>query len=938
MKKTVTNDFLYYTGEDKAFPDFNGEDISQCIPLEQRMEYLKKYAEFSKDWYDDKYLNTYAASEEEVKYLLGTYALPETRIRKSVHFDEMLASKCKVDSGFKNIYTYCGARIVNDEFIFDKDSRPGPAAKIDLPQACSELHFSCEVYVDSAYQNSTGSNRRIIELRNKTLDEVKITFSSGGIVSVIHGDRWVPKTTEIGRYAFDRYNTLAIYVGDTVCVKLNDKVVDVGYCPKQSVDNIFLEAGMLPHSVWKVKDIEINQEPLQFIKSTENRSELIGKVKLPYAIGTYENRDKALFLEGDFWHQAADKVYLVMDSLDPCGKAWVNGQVVLHTDRFTRNKVDITDYIQDGINHLKIMVAPRPGEVFYSWHRHTDCYNGWFCGDVRIEFCAEVSISSMVIKTISINREKHVTGKVSVALNKPVNGKLSFWLAKSYPRQGDEVLLGSMVLNGKDAEFFFDGEFDLWSPEAPVLYVVRTELSDESGNLIDDFADETSFRRIVQKKGALYLNNKRTVLRGALMMQFLPPFDMIPVNHNCPTDEQIAWQIMMLKNMNGNFMRLHMLGYGSNDRRYARYCDRAGIMLVWVTRYIDTLESLVWEGDWKEKELYLAQIKEVLNHPSIIMWEGSNEFHPKTHQIIDKMYDAFVSAVVAVDDTRLLSPCSHLYYAGGLYDMGCVYYNDDGTEDECGNKVQSGFGWTDSKVVRSCHPYSLFCGYGASWEDMRKQPWKSHKELFESKEHAYLCTEYAVTGLANPNTKEALENTYYESYERGCEDSYINRHFYYSEWQESQALQALCAFNGTKYMRQLGADGMSWCCLSSGANNGSYMKPPIDFWGYCKLGFYALRSAFEKTFAAKKDIRVTYGNLDEMEIVVVNAGNQGKVVVTVEVLNEKKVVCDKHIFSDVELREEEHCVSVGTIKPVFEGKGYYTIRCTVEDRLTEGVV
>lgn len=60
-------------------------------------------------------------------------------------------------------------------------------------------------------------------------------------------------------------------------------------------------------------------------------------------------------------------------------------------------------------------------------------------------------------------------------------------------------------------------------------------------------------------------------------------------------------------------------------------------------------------------------------------------------------------------------------------------------------------------------------------------------------------------------------------------------------------------------MRYLGADGLMWCCLSGGANDGSYLKPPIDFYGYAKQAFYALKESFKKTICFNRKTDVACG-------------------------------------------------------------------------------
>lgn len=821
----------------------------------------------------------------------------------------------------------------------DRKIRPTPCVKYILPCPKDHIRVSFDVFVSEEYRCSQtkksgqGQAGRAIELRVGTLDKVKIKIFNTGEIYSMSENMWTPKSTYLGNVKFNEYNTIAIEVSDSVSVFVNgDLTKDIKCTAEGKIDNIFFDGGMHPRGLWKIKNIVIDGTEIAFEKALEKAEavEELGEVELPYAIGTYKNRDKRLYLAKKFEIKELTEALLCVETLDPMGKVWINDELVIDTDSFMRSEVSVGDKLKKGENEIKILVEPRAPEVYYYWHRHSDCYNGWFCGEVTLSLSEKICIREMQVKTLNVQNK--VSGEINVLLDEDFKGNIEFFAAESFPEKREEVSLGKKEINGTRTVFDFSGDFKLWNCDSPCLYSVRAELSDDSGKKIDDFIVETGFRTIEQKNGSVYLNGNKTHLFGALLMQFLPPLENVPVNHICPTLREIVEQILMLKNMNGNTLRLHMLGYGSNDARFARICDRLGIMLIWTTRLIDSAESLIWDGAWQEAQAFKKQMSEVINHPSIIMWEGSNEYHPKTLEVIDRMYDEFVVNVKEVDSTRLICPCSHLYYGGGMYDIGCKYYNDDGTLDEKGEKASAGKGWTDDSVVRSTHTYALLCGYGQSWEDMRKQDWKWQVEMLESKKHAYLITEYAITALANPGVKDALENEYVESYERFDEEEVFGRHFEKSEWRESQAYQALCAQNAVKKMRLLGADGMLWCCLSSGANNGSYMKPPIDFYGYKKLGFYALRDSYEKIYASKSDTNISYGTEDTLGCVVLNSGESGLYDLCVSIYSQNGEKVDEKVYKNIVVEEEQVAIKLPSFTPKWETEGYYTIKCELEKR------
>lgn len=936
-EKIVSNELVYFTGSKKKISDFSGGE--SCFSLPQRFAFLKQYGEKAAQWYEDADLNQKAASEQEVSDFLKRYTKAETYVRKVIHFDKMTAFTVKKASEYKDFQLYLGACIKGNEIILaDKNVRPNPCVKYELPKPANKLKVSFDIFVDKAYK-STDEKRcgqeqagRSVEVRTKTLDIVKIKIFNTGEAYSLSENMWSPKYTYLGNICFNAYNHVEIDIGEKVFITLNgSRSSEIKRTAEGSADNIFFDGGMHPRGIWKIKNPAIDDVPIPFRKNAKSYEEVLtdGRdVELPYAIGGYENRDKRLYLTKCFETGEFENAILHLDSLDPCGKVWINDSLVLNTENFMPEDIDISAVLKKGRNEIKILVEPRPPEVYYYWHRHTDCYNGWFCGRVSITLTKGRYVKDMAVKTECVSGA--VKASVKLVLDQIFFGTAEFFISKCYPERSEETRIGKINLCSDEVAFSFEGEYELWSPESPALYCIRTVLYDEDGKKTDDFIVETGFRTIEQKDGGIYLNQKKILLNGALLMQFLPPFDEVPINHNCPTDRQIAEQMLMLKNMNGNTIRIHSLGYGTNDPRFAEICDRLGVMLVWVTRLIDSIESVVWEGAWQEKEFYQKSMKTVLNNPSVIMWEGSNEYHPKSLAVVDKIYDEFTKAVRSIDDTRLMSPCSHLYYGGGIYDLGLKYYNDAGTLDESGNLHEASAGWMDERVVRSAHTYGLLCGYGAPWTEMRKQNWKWQQEMLDSRAHSYLITEYAVTALANPNTAEARQNPYIESYERPDEEGVFGRWFTQEEWRESQAYQAFCAFNAVKTMRLLGIDGMLWCCLMSGANNGSYLKPPIDFYGYKKLGFYALKDAYRSLYACKGDIDVSYASGEEIGSVLFNSSQEGMYRLDITVSDEKGKVVDTKRYDSISIKASDGVIRLKGWKPKWSAAGHYTLKYELE--------
>lgn len=930
--KIINNEFVYFTGKKERYMDFTGWESS--FNTEQRFDFLSHYQKAAREWYNDDTLDKKACTEEELKDFFASYKpLPSPKCRKLINFDKMMAYTAYKEPEYRGLHLYCGAYVNDGAIIFGgRKTRPTPCAKIELNEAKYALELSMLIYIPKEYkctttkQAGTAQPGRTIELRCGTLDIAKIKFFNTGEVFALSKDKWEPIFTNVGEVKFGELNELKISLGETLSVTVNGKTTD-GLDRTQSgeCDNIFFDGGMFPHSEWQVKNIVIDGAPFSYVKNDrqEEVTEEPREVSLPYAVGGVDFKDRRIYLYKDFEVNEFENAILSLETLDPCGKVWLNGELVLDADDFMSRELNVTAQLRRGKNTLKIMVEPRPAEVYYYWHRHDDCHNGWFVGEVKLSLTSKKYIKNLELFTRSVTDA--VSGEANVKLSESLSGTVKLYAKKFSPTESCEIKLCEGSVEGSKVKLDFKEKLELWDTHNPALYAVRAEIFDLNGKLLDDFVIETGFRTIEQKNGKIYLNGKKEFLRGALLMQFLPPLKEVPINHNCPSTRQIAEQCIMLKNMNGNLMRLHLLGYGTNDKRFAEICDRLGLMLVWTTRLIDSLETLVWDEPWSESEIFRKQIEDVINYPSIIMYEGSNEYRSHDLATIDRMYDSFTETVDSVDTSRLLSPISQIDYTD------FAFYTSDGTHDNRGNAVRSGKGWMHPRVVRSDHVYSIHCGYGMPWEKMRKQPWAHIWDNINNPDFAVLAKEFAITALPNPNTKEALENEYVESYERPDEIGGVGRLFTRDEWKESQGMQSFCGYNASKDMRLQGFDGMTWCCLSSGANNGSYMKPPIDFYGYKKLGFYGLRDAFRDLYAAKRDIYVSFGTEDKITPAVVNYSVRGKYSLSVTVLDEKGTQVDSFDYGTLEL-DCENLTELPEFKPSWKTAGYYTISFALEKK------
>lgn len=334
---------------------------------------------------------------------------------------------------------------------------------------------------------------------------------------------------------------------------------------------------------------------------------------------------------------------------------------------------------------------------------------------------------------------------------------------------------------------------------------------------------------------------------------------------------------MMIKEMNGNLLRLHVHAEkdttdGINDPRYAEYADQLGVYLLWQTAAW-IREGEAWNVDF---EGYPKFMRQVCNHPSIVMWEASN--HPnrfKLHDISDS-HD-FVTRVYrtlsAVDTSRLISPTSfwqHMHYG-----------NYDGSLDKEGNPIVPNPVLMEKLMTRGSQ--DAYTGYGAKWTALRKAPNKWAASCLAANDKAYFNFEHEESA-AQPNWTLAEKEPWFkvQSYEWEYEKGSIGRLLDASEWRISQAFQAFAAWESMKKQILIGYDGFSWCSLESGSNMFTYQKPLIDPFGIPKLAYYANQSVFQPIWAGSSNVDVVYGPADHISPVLFNLGQPKTIDLTIE--------------------------------------------------------
>ncbi|MEX0981938.1 MAG: glycosyl hydrolase family 2 [Bacteroidales bacterium] len=648
---------------------------------------------------------------------------------------------------------------------------------------------------------------------------------------------------------------------------------------------------------------------------------------LPAVTGGALEAGKDLYLRKKLSIGSFEKARLNIEALDPGGEVWINDRVIHVTHNRHPVSLDITPFL---LPHSVNTIAIRVFSFFNGgplYHSSRDRNTGWFCGRAWIDLTEQIHIRSVKVFTKSLNgdavqfhnivlqndSDTTFTGKIIIDYY-PWHPNESSSKAASFEFPVQLFARDSVHLNlpGTVKQPF------LWSHDKPNLYRIHTKII-HGDRLVDDEMITTGIRTVSQDDGIFRINGEPELLGGAQTMGFRMPIENNAKWNRCPPARILADELLACKKL-GNTLRIHVhaggeYAYSVNDPRMAEMADQMGVMLIWPTT------AWIRQGEWGgiDFEGYPKYMEQVFNHPSIVIWEGSN--HPNkfagkplsySNRFISRMYRTISSA----DSSRLISPSS--------FNRHFIYRNDEGTIDQKGNAIVPCDEWTAPLIVRGNQ--DALTGYGAEWHKIREWPDPYRRSLIESSERAYFNFEHEES-IGMQNFELVRGKPWYQmpSYENHYDMGSVGRKFEYHEWRASQAWQAFSAWESMKWQRIHDVDGFSWCCLHGGPNSGTYRKPIIDAMGHAKLGFYSNKMALQDIVAGSNNTDVVYHRKDEIRPVIMHVGKEQIVKLKINIKTIDGEITDTRVYSNLLLEKGRNIKETASFRPKFAEEGYYII-------------
>jgi len=992
-------EFKYFDGDGRANGETDFKGQTAVFDTDQRVDFLRNYAEFAKDFFNDPKLDKEVVTAQEVEAALKKFKkppLPEVRKRIPLEQWKWIGyKKGEREEEIKELSTWGdieGVKVENGSLVFSGE-------KVKFHRAFPPqtwrffIQWKARVPRTDVRESFYLSDNEIVAATVGFNENGRIFYCSGGKefeLDSYSADTWYEFKIEAdlirtaGRYNFyvngqlkadyvelqnkQDINQINLFSAKGIKGEILDDIWGVGYSPDFVRDRrVRLDTYIV--NTFIDEDFDIKPPIDDWYDANYDDSQWLTTKELPLVIGSERNAGRDIYMRkvvhvGDF-----EKAFLNIEALDPGGEVYVNSVDVAKLNR-EPTKLDISRYLKkndDNLIAVRVNHVPK-GYYLKDGHTGNDMYYGWFAGRMSLDLTAKTYVEDVFVYAKDVSSPAHIQTRIEIK-NKDIKPFKADVVVDFYPWYPEESSVSAATAKfpvniGIGDEKVLEKVISvpnprLWSFQNPNLYKIVVTLK-ESGKPIDDYVITSGIRTISQEGGTFRINGKPEMLNGALMMQFPSPLTEIATWHRCPPKEWVVKQILMTKKMNGNAIRIHVPSCAYSDPRFAEYGDQLGFMYIWIGTGWNRKE---WtEGGWRyagrkrlveQVEEYVKDMKQVRNHPSIIVWELLDEGVERAH--LDDIFEAFYPAIYSTDPSRLFVPLKN-------------YFRDEPrvTKGTYGGIVSRSSGWA---AVRQW-PEGIERG-------LTGKPYRK-KDLLDSKDKAFFDFESGgIIGQPNWNLVKGkpwyhIHGYEWQGYETGPDSSgwglafdmwredralpaffgydvekkehpiawewkpyekaYVGRGLAFDEWQISQAWQAFAGYNTKKKERLYDIDGIVWCSLRGGGNSVTYMKPIIDYHGHAKLAFYALRTIFQRVLAGSNNVDVVYGPDDVISPVIINLGDAKTVDLKILVRNTRKEIVDSKMYSNVKLSGGRTTTSLPHFKPIFPSKGYYAIEYYVSNQ------
>ena len=326
---------------------------------------------------------------------------------------------------------------------------------------------------------------------------------------------------------------------------------------------------------------------------------------------------------------AERRYYMKIDAASKAANIRVNGKEVgSHVGGYTACIVDITEYIRKE-NLIEITVdngrkdiTPISADFTFWGGIYRDV---WLISTPKQHFnMSNMGSDGIFISTPVVNEKRGVLKVKCEVTNDSHESSILEVRSAIYSPQGKLLQTIKQKQKLKSGEtYIFENTSgaiespDLWSPETPSLYLVKTTLVDpKSGKLLDERNHKVGFRWFTfdGSKG-FFLNGKSYKLRGLNRHQDQAPAGV------ALDDEAHRRDIFLMKELGCNFIRI---SHFPQDDAILEMCDELGLLAWEEIPIINIVPNTPGYDDNCEYNLR-EMIRQHYNHSSVITWGYMNE-------------------------------------------------------------------------------------------------------------------------------------------------------------------------------------------------------------------------------------------------------------------------------------------------------------------------
>ncbi|MEP4076706.1 glycoside hydrolase family 2 TIM barrel-domain containing protein [Haloferula sp.] len=392
------------------------------------------------------------------------------------------------------------------------------------------------------------------------------------------------------------------------------------------------EKSSFDHSAWRALDLP-HDWSIEGPYDKDNPSGASGGY-LPSGIGWY----RKTFVVPP---RSDDKMVAIeFDGIYRNGEVWINGhRLGMRPFGYLGFEYDLTPYLdREGENLIAVRVdnSQQPGSRWYTGsgiYRHV-----W----LKVTDRLRVAHWGTQVTTPSIS-EKEATVRIQSTLKNDHGSGRKVNVSQSILDSNGKSLVSvsQSIEVAKGAEKVLDQTLklpkpELWSPDSPSLYTVRTEIHLD-GELTDRYMSPLGIREVVfDPKRGVILNGKEIIMKGVCNHHDLGPLGA------ALWDDAIERRLRMLKEMGCNAIRT---AHNPSSSELLKLCDELGFLVVnetfdewrrgWAFEDGKLVASKENKGkarfgynrifdDWAERDL-TDHVRRDRNHPSVIMWSVGNE-------------------------------------------------------------------------------------------------------------------------------------------------------------------------------------------------------------------------------------------------------------------------------------------------------------------------